>query len=198
MTSAWARNWKGRTLEERSAERRNRLVEAAVELLGTAGASAVTLRAVCGAAGLSLRFFYESFTNSDELILAAYDVTLMRMRDAVESASAASDDVRDQIHARLEAAVDLVETDPRVGRILFREPFARDALRVRAIGAIPEFFGDLVGPVWRDSGENSDLRISALGGAMVNLFLNWTEGVLGSDRVRFVDHCTEVTLRLLR
>jgi len=41
------------------------------------------------------------------------------------------------------------------------------------------------------------LKLSALSGALVALFLDWTEGKLGSDRARFVDYCTGFVLTLL-
>jgi AcrR family transcriptional regulator len=197
VKSAQTRSWKGQTFEERAAQRRDQLVDAAVELIGTAGVSAVTLRAVCGEAGLSLRFFYESFGDFDQLIVAAYDTTLARLRAAIESAPAGSVDARAQLHAAFDAAAELVETDPRVGRILFREPFAHDVLRGHAVATIPLFFLGVLSSAFHGLELPTDLQVSAASGALINLFLNWTEGMLGTDRARFVDHCTDVALRLL-
>ena len=44
-----------------------------VTLLGSEGGPALTVRAVCRAAGLTERYFYESFTDRDEFVRAVYD-----------------------------------------------------------------------------------------------------------------------------
>lgn len=48
----------GRTHEERRRERRERLLEAALEVWGTEAAGPVTMTRVCTTAGLSERYFY--------------------------------------------------------------------------------------------------------------------------------------------
>lgn len=58
--------WSGVPLEDRQALRRNDLITAGVTLLGSESGSALTVRAVCRAAGLTERYFYESFSDRDE------------------------------------------------------------------------------------------------------------------------------------
>ncbi|MEU2257751.1 hypothetical protein [Nocardia xishanensis] len=41
------------------------------------------------------------------------------------------------------------------------------------------------------------MRFSALFGALISLFVEWTEGSLGADRRAFVDHVTEVAKQLI-
>ncbi len=61
------RNHKGVDAQARRMERRQRLLEAGPETLGTKGYHATTVRDVCGSAGLSERYFYESFSGLSEL-----------------------------------------------------------------------------------------------------------------------------------
>lgn len=62
--------WSGVPLQDRQALRRDELVSAGVALLGSEGGPALTVRAVCRAAGLTERYFYESFADRDEFVRA--------------------------------------------------------------------------------------------------------------------------------
>ena len=69
-------------------QRRERLLDAALRVYGTRGYHSTTVKAVCDAAGLTERYFYESFPNGEALFLALYrDVSvkaLERIRIAGE------------------------------------------------------------------------------------------------------------------
>jgi AcrR family transcriptional regulator len=67
------RPWRGVSATERTAERRERLIEAALEVFATRGYSASTVRDVCREAGLTERYFYESFRNREALLAALAD-----------------------------------------------------------------------------------------------------------------------------
>jgi len=66
------RNHKGVDAEARRAERRGRLLQAGLATLGTKGYHATTVRDVCGASGLSERYFYESFRGLADLFDTIY------------------------------------------------------------------------------------------------------------------------------
>ena len=70
--SAPARSYGGRSARERSDERRTRLVEAAIAVLADQGERA-TMTAICQEAGLTERYFYESFANRDAALVAALE-----------------------------------------------------------------------------------------------------------------------------
>lgn len=201
MDTEPSRMWKGRSPQARVAERRAQLVEAAVELLGTEGVGGLTMRAVCRVAELSPRYFYESFADRDALMLEAFDQTLARMRAVVTAALSGSSTSSELLREAFDAAARLVAEDRRVGRILFREPFADDRLRPHATAAIPTFFITALSGLDErgrllETGDprKLDLQISALSGALISLFLDWTEGKFGDDRSTFADYCTHVVL----
>ena len=66
------RTYGGSTLSARRAQRRMDLVEATLDLVGEGGSAAVSVRSVCRKAGLTDRYFYESFANRDELLVAVF------------------------------------------------------------------------------------------------------------------------------
>jgi AcrR family transcriptional regulator len=74
---AGGRAYGGLALEERIAARRARFIEAGIELFGTQGFRGATVRGICAAAGLTDRYFYESFATLEALLGEVY-LTLTR------------------------------------------------------------------------------------------------------------------------
>ncbi|MFD3745301.1 TetR/AcrR family transcriptional regulator [Nocardia sp. NPDC058633] len=190
-----SRSYGGQTAEGRAAERRARLIDVGVELVGTQGVSALGMRSVCRAAGLSQRYFYESFADTDALLHAVYRAALSRLEEAVAPAVTSGD-----LHAVFEAAARLMETDPRICRILLVEPVADARLRRHVRETIPAIAMAAVGDRIAGSPDDPGVRMhfSALFGAMISLFVEWTEGSLGTDRDAFARHATAVATQLMR
>ncbi|WP_280266778.1 TetR/AcrR family transcriptional regulator [Nocardia wallacei] len=72
MTTA-ERQYGGRAVTERKAERRQRFVDAAIRIFAERGYANCSLADVCTAAGLSKRQFYEIFQTREDVLVAAYD-----------------------------------------------------------------------------------------------------------------------------
>lgn len=189
-----SRSYGGQTAAGRAADRRARLIDVGIELVGTHGVSALGMRAVCRAAGLSQRFFYESFADTDALLHSVYSAALSRLEQAVAPAVASGD-----LHAAFDAAARLMEADPRICRILLVEPVADTRLRRHVRETIPAIVIATVGDRIAGSPDDPGVRMhfSALFGAMISLFVEWTEGNLGTDRHAFAGHATAVATRLM-
>ncbi len=67
------RQYGGRAVTERKAERRQRFLDAAIRIFGERGYANCSLADVCAAAGLSKRQFYEEFQTREDVLVAAYD-----------------------------------------------------------------------------------------------------------------------------
>lgn len=188
------RLWGGTTLEARRAERCERLLEAGTELLGTGGANAVTVRAVCRESRLSERYFYESFTDREALLIAVHDAISERARDAIAEAVMASDpDPESLARAGLEAFTFFLEEDRRRGRILLSEPFANETLVRHGATTVPGFAAMLAGQItarFGDDVDQIDARLTSVGlvGALTHLYLGWLNGTIDVPRQRLVDH----------
>ena len=72
MTKARERLYGGQSQEARVAERREKLMQAAAKLYGAAGTTGVSVTAICAEAGLTPRYFYESFASREALLLAVF------------------------------------------------------------------------------------------------------------------------------
>lgn len=199
------RLWQGQTPDAREADRRHRLVEAGLELVGTQGVAALTMRAACREAAVGPRYFYELFATREELLEAVYDETVDRIREPILSAVAAAaeqEEVPAAIRAGFATAVAMFEKDPRLGRILFRESAADGTLRPRSQAAMPEFVLTMVGHVLPERadelrGDTGGWTLIGFSAAVFSLFLAWIEGVRHTDREAFVDHCTALAVDAL-
>ena len=83
------RKFNGKTAQERQSSRREQLIRAGLQLYGERGYRNATVKAVCDVAGLTERYFYESFANSEELLCACFglvtDEILAAMRRAAHN-----------------------------------------------------------------------------------------------------------------
>ncbi|RZS37786.1 TetR family transcriptional regulator [Herbihabitans rhizosphaerae] len=79
------RTYGGRSVEQRRADRRRRLIDAGLELFGTVGFAATSVARLANVAGLSTRQFYEEFTDREALLLAVYDTVQTDAADALQA-----------------------------------------------------------------------------------------------------------------
>lgn len=194
------RTWGGRTLEDRRATRRRQLLDAAYDLLGTRGAGAVTVRAVCRGARLSERYFYESFADREALLVAVHTRVADEARRAIAAAVArAAPDPLARATAAVEAFVDLLQDDPRRGRVLLLEALADESLTRHGIDLLPTFAALIVEQIHAsfsgpDGPDDADAQLTsiALVGALTHLFLGWLDGRIAVSRERLVTHAVRL------
>ncbi|MGA9102894.1 TetR/AcrR family transcriptional regulator [Aeromicrobium sp.] len=130
--SGGARNYGGKSADERLTDRRARLVEAAITLLARTGEARTTMTAVCAEAGLTERYFYESFASRDDVLVAALDAVSAEVASvALDAVAATSGDPADRVRAAIGAVVDLVVATPDRMRVAVIESTANAALRAR-------------------------------------------------------------------
>ncbi|MBS9534795.1 TetR/AcrR family transcriptional regulator [Mycobacterium sp. M1] len=203
MTSPTGDPWRGRPAAERAADRRERLLAAALECMGTAGCGATSLRGVCRGAGVSLRYFYESFPDVPALLVAVYDRVADDLATAVFEALTSGDPAatREQrTRSAFRATVEFLDADPRRSRILFRETLASDALREHGAVSLSEFVAGVVAGLTGEPAQTAEahpMQISALSGALVSLFLDRQAGTLSATKHELVDYCTALMTTVL-
>jgi AcrR family transcriptional regulator len=122
MTPA-SRRYRQRTATERQAERRGRLLDAALDAFSTSGYLATSIEQLCTAAGISTRNFYEEFPNREAVLVALHDALNLRAFQAVIGALADVDpaDSRERATAGVTAYFDVMTSDPRWARIALVE-----------------------------------------------------------------------------
>ena len=172
-------------------------MHAAFELFGEDGESAVTVRSVCGRGALNTRYFYESFTDTDELLGAVYDDVVHDLVGALAEAMTNQPDDRARLRAGIRTVLDFSSGDPRRGKILFTEARTNPVLAQRR-SAIQE---QLRKSVLDDSGttpaqpRTANLVGAAMyAGAMAELAHQWLAGNLGGDLDPVVDSAVRVMM----
>jgi AcrR family transcriptional regulator len=98
------------------AVRRQKLLDAGLELFGTRGIAATGVGDICDQAGLTKRYFYESFQTIDELAVAVFDQVTGRLAEQIAPAIIAGGgrDPRPALTAHAHALLG----DPRIVRLL--------------------------------------------------------------------------------
>lgn len=194
--------WAGIPGPERVRERRALLVEATFDLLGTEGEAATSIRAVCRRADLNARYFYESFTDREELLGATYDRVAeelaARLADALAEPAATP---AQRCRAGIDTVLRFITDDPRRASVLFTEGRTievladrrRQAQRTLADG-IAELGRSELGPATPST--VADVTAAMFGGAMDELARSWLEGRLGTDLDRVVDDAVALSLAL--
>lgn len=193
----------GRTHEERRRERRERLLEAALEVWGTEEVGPVTMTRVCTTAGLSERYFYEQFTNLEAALTAVLESVAAEIASASVSAlEQAEGDAEQRVRAGLAAFVRILTDDPRKGRVAMIESVALPALRARRAELLRDFVAltaqesrSLHGPSAWDEPEGRLAATMFIGG-IAQLVTDWLEGAVEAEPDDIVDaavHLFEAT-----
>jgi AcrR family transcriptional regulator len=110
--------------QQRQAQRRTLLLDAALELFGTRGYAKTSIELLCQTAGIGTNSFYELFSSKEAVLLGLYDRISDRLRDAVAEAYLSHQGDRDDpelIRALVGRFVHEVADDPRVARVAFIE-----------------------------------------------------------------------------
>ena len=186
--------WAGTTLAARRAERRTRLLAAALDLLGTRGSAAVSVRSVCRAAQLTDRYFYENFADRDALVVAVYDDLAREAGDVLINAvaDARTDEHEPVARAAVDAFLDYLAADPRRGRVLLQEPLADVALASRGVALSPAFASIIRAQLGAARDVDAELAATAIVGAMANLLIRWLDGSLAIERAGLADFCVRL------
>ncbi|WP_110181188.1 TetR family transcriptional regulator [Nocardioides solisilvae] len=204
------RSYRGRSASERAAARRVRLVAATVEVLARAGESGTTMTAICAEAGLTERYFYESFAHRDEALVAALDAVATEITEVALAALDALDADRPgahpeaQVRAAVAAVVDLVADSPTKGRVATVESTANAALRARRhqlLAGFAELVGDQGQRIFGDGAwppERARLHGLHFAAGFAEVLASWLTGELELGRHDLVDLGSDLVMAAQR
>ena len=184
------RTYAGESASDRDARRRRQLLDAGLELFGTAGYRATTVRQLCREAKVSDRYFYEQFDSTEDLLLAVYDECTARLEQAALAALGdRGDEVGDLARRGLDAFLALVEDDPRVARVVWFEVLGISARVESTYLARMQGFGHLMIGVLSERedaatlpDDTRELMASAAVGAVSHAVVTWASAGFATDR----------------
>jgi AcrR family transcriptional regulator len=188
------RDYDGKTAAERVAERRERLIDAGVELFGERGYAATSIRAVLQQAGLRDRYFGESFADLDSLLAAVYSRLIDEEISDCAAAIAKTGGGSEGNRAMIETIARSFEKHPGKARIKSREvlsggPVAREQRRA-GLRRLAQLVADLLPPSATLSRGDVLLLTFGIVAAADELLMTWSDGAEGLTRDRVVDVVT--------
>jgi AcrR family transcriptional regulator len=189
---------------ERIAARRAKLLDAGLELFGTRGFAATGVKDVCREAGLTDRYFYESFAGGGALFLAVFDqVTDDLFRAVAVAAAEAGDDPERQLRSAIGAFVGPLAADPRKPRLVFAEAAAAGPEAAAHMRTTLRRFAQLVAATTRThlppETPEEDIQLVALSlvGLLERVVAEHVDGALDVPLPRIVERCVALYVKLL-
>ena len=187
----------GKTASDRQAERREKLLAAGIKLIGSHGYSATSIDAICSEAGLTKRYFYESFANSEELLIDSYrEVTREYLNSIMQATTPYLNDSRKLVRAGLEQAYQFVLDNPDKARLIMLEAMAVRSQIGRVYGkSYNEFVKLLVGftkPFLPGDGPG-DAVLEVMAKAGVGAIIHLCQGWIATDFKQPIDELVDGT-----
>lgn len=181
-TTAAPRAYGGESHEQRVQKRRDQFIAAGKHLFGSMGYRRTTVRGLCKEAGLTDRYFYESFSTIEDLLVAVYEKLVMDMQLAIVGSLAQAEADTDPgvwIDRGLDAFFAAVE-DAEAARIVWLEVLgvspAVDAVYVRTLKQFADMMLALVReafPYWPVDAQTAPVVAMGLIGAASESAKNW-------------------------
>jgi AcrR family transcriptional regulator len=175
--AASPRAYRGVSPDERRAQRREKLIAAAIAVYGERGYRNATVKAVCEAAGLTERYFYESFENSEALLVTSFNAVTYAVFDEITAAARTAGRGRvARARAMLEAYFGALQREPASARVFLVEIRGVSREVARAFDAALRAIGDEVARQLAPPGSKPDelLQAGVVGGVM-HMALRWID-----------------------
>jgi AcrR family transcriptional regulator len=193
------RRYRGLSVDERRDQRRERLLEAGLELFGTDGYAGSSIRAVSAAASLNSRYFYESFSSREDLLYHVYQRAVEQVARAVVEATATASTVEEQAREGLRASWEVLTGDRRKARVIVLEVVGVSERLERVRRENRHAMADiLMRNALSLAGEDARLSVDpvlttrAMVGASMELLVDWIHGEVDASVERIIDHLTKM------
>jgi AcrR family transcriptional regulator len=189
-----ARPYRGISPDERRAQRRARLVAAALAVYGERGYRQATVKAVCEEAGLTERYFYESFANSEDLLIVSFNaVTAAVLKELTDAAAKAGRNRTSRARAMLLAYFTALQREPQAARVFLVEIRGVSRAVDKAFDAALRSIGREVAQLVSPPGAAPDELLQAgVVGGVIHIALQWIDQ--GYEPA--IDVVTDTALRL--
>lgn len=189
------RRYGGLSAQERRAQRRQKLLDAAVQVFGTLGLRRATIRDICNEARITERYFSEHFSSISD----AYEATFKLISEQALLATGramlrAPLDTLALAEVGLRAFLSFVQEDPRRAQILlvdassyWRNATSRNNVEFKRLAQAMRYFCKRIYP---DLPEHIDLEIigASLMGASLQACLTWAQNDFKQPADLIVSH----------
>lgn len=203
MSSA-ERRYAGATLQERRADQRARLLEAARDVFAENGVAGASIDEIVARAHTSRTSFYRLFDNREDCLLQLYEQLTGKLTQAMLEAAARHDEPEAQLAAGIRALVDTVAVDPAGARVILIEVVGATPRVEQARLRVRETFADILAGELARSDEWSgtpaaELRLiaSATMGAVAEILAQVADEAALGNPENITQHLTAYVIRAL-
>ncbi|HEX3465143.1 MAG TPA: TetR/AcrR family transcriptional regulator [Candidatus Elarobacter sp.] len=196
------RVYAGLSAPERRAERRERLLDAGLELFGTVGFQKTTIPMLCSASGVTARHFYEEFPSREALLRTLYDqIAENAFQRTVEALRDTQSGPAERIRSSTAAYFRYLTSDARLARIYTIEAVGMHAdLEAHRRAKREAFVKKMTRAAQRVESESVDSRLlsAAIAGAAHDLLLEWVLAPRRPSVDKLIETITTLWVRTLR
>ncbi|MEV0579892.1 MULTISPECIES: TetR/AcrR family transcriptional regulator [unclassified Streptomyces] len=190
----------GQSREARAADRCERLVRAGLELFAARAFDDVTVAEVCARAKVSKRYFYEHFTDREELLLAVHrqqnDWLLAGMAAAAPQRPA---DLEALLRPMMTTLVHMLAGHPDSARVIYINAPRMELRRRGLLRKDAELFGRLIRRTLPEPPDalRHNRELLGLVAGVTEVLIDWLERDMADDADVLADHLTGFALALL-
>ncbi|OBI35794.1 TetR family transcriptional regulator [Mycobacterium sp. E1386] len=191
---------RGLTADQRREQRRGQLLEAAFDMIAEHGVNNLRVRAVSASAGLNDRYFYESFRDCHELLIATFEDQFSRALTGIMATVAESPhELEARARAVIEFAFGFIDEDPRRPRLLIELQTAEalagrrdeviDVLTQVMVGQVRALLGEAAG-----TDDNVMLTALTVVGGLLELISQWYRHHIAVSRPQLIEFMTALVV----
>lgn len=191
---------RGLTADQRRELRRHQLIQAALDAIAEDGVRNLRVRAISGRARLNDRYFYESFRDCQELLLAAFDDQFtLALSGIMATLSDAPLELEARARTILEFAFGFLDEDPRRQRLLVelqtaealapRRQEVTDVLTRIMVGQIRQLLGERAG-----TDDTVTLTALTVSSGLLKLAAQWYRKQVEVSRSQLIEFATALVV----
>ncbi|CAN3128023.1 HTH tetR-type domain-containing protein [Mycobacterium sp. smrl_JER01] len=191
---------RGLTADQRRELRRHQLIQAALDAIAEDGVRNLRVRAISGRARLNDRYFYESFRDCQELLLAAFDDQFtLALSGIMATLSDAPLELEARARTILEFAFGFLDEDPRRQRLLVelqtaealapRRQEVTDVLTRIMVGQIRQLLGERAG-----TDDTVTLTALTVSSGLLELAAQWYRKQVEVSRSQLIEFATALVV----
>ncbi|WP_083177758.1 TetR/AcrR family transcriptional regulator [Mycobacterium scrofulaceum] len=191
---------RGLTADQRREQRRRQLIEAAFDTIAEHGVGNLRVRAVSARAGLNDRYFYESFRDCQELLVATFDDQFTRALTGIMATVADSPpELAARARSVIAFAFAFIDEDARRPRLLIELQTAEalagrrheviDVLTQVMVGQVRALLGEAAG-----TDENTSLTALTVVGGLLELTTQWYRHQIRVGQPQLIEFMTALVV----
>ena len=200
VTPARGETYGGQSRQQRAADRRERIVAAAVRLFAARDYDDVTVADVCALARVSKRYFYECFADREELLVSVHrEHHDWLMAGIGAAAPKRPEDLDHLLRPMMVALVRMLAENPERARVIYINAPRMERRRRGLLRKDAELLGRFVRPVVPRPRDHAyyDRALLTLTAGVVEIMIDWVSRGMTDPPDALVDHLTGLAASIL-